>query len=116
MSESFSRSDIEKAFFGSRADCFRVDLPVLTSLLSINITSTGNLDCEALAKKVVNATPASNYITDSVICNSNLASVTTHRAVPTATATAPAHSGGSLGVQRGSMLWIALLGCFLFLL
>jgi hypothetical protein len=89
-------------------------LPVLTSLLSINITSTGSLDCEALAKKVVNATPASNYITDSVICNSNQASVTTHRGVPTATASA--HSGGSLGVQRDSMLWIALFGCIHFLL
>lgn len=61
-----------------------VDLPALNETEQVNITSTGDLDCVALAAKVVNATPIvlpSRWSTnDSVICNSKKASVTTYRA------------------------------------
>ena len=60
--------------------CFySVDFPVLNSVFSVNISSTGNLDCEALAKQVVNATTSTGYFfKDTVICDSNFASVTTY--------------------------------------
>lgn len=56
---------------------------------SINVTTTGNLDCVAFANQIVNSTHyvhnGSSYADemDAVVCNSKTASVTTRRLYPT---------------------------------
>ncbi|KAF8852578.1 hypothetical protein BDZ45DRAFT_678267 [Acephala macrosclerotiorum] len=66
-----------------------IDMPVLNTTWYINVTSTGNLDCNAFVKSVLNAT---NYLNSNdsasladagVICNSKRGSVTTYKTHPT---------------------------------
>lgn len=80
-------------------------MPVLNTAWRINVTSTGNLDCDAFANSVVNTT---NYLNGNdstsladagVFCNSKKGSVTTYKAQPTS------KSGGSrLGARVDLML------------
>ncbi|KFY34547.1 hypothetical protein V494_06681 [Pseudogymnoascus sp. VKM F-4513 (FW-928)] len=81
-----------------------LDFPVLNSSHHINVTTTGDLDCAAFAKRVVNTTvwPLTDgdydHKNSSVVCNSNKASVTIYP-VPEPT---PDESGGS---RSGSGLY-----------
>jgi hypothetical protein len=73
-----------------KADYLSVDLPALNYTLNINITSTGNLDCVALAAKVVNATNPFYTLpyteggagNNSFVCSSRKGNITTYKVVP----------------------------------
>lgn len=85
---------------------------MLNETFKFTINSIGNLDCEALVNQVLNATPYSDN-SKPVVCNSNKASITTVRPAPVYPS---ARSGGSLKVQRDSLLRVILFGSFPFLL
>jgi hypothetical protein len=80
---------------------------VLNTTRTINVTSTGDLDCKAFAESVVNATqiyfPVSSSLNDSVICNSRRAQVTLYNPYPTTASEA----SGKLRI-RGELLLLTL--------
>lgn len=81
----------------------------------INITSTGDLDCEALATKVVNATAAALDLSgyggrDNFICNSKKANVTTFQAIPWPTG--HHNEGNAIGIPWGLIVLVGLAGWF----
>lgn len=86
--------------------------------MNINITSTGNLDCEVLAPKVVNATSLFYRIPEiggagnnSFVCNSKKGNVTTFHAAPTSS------SGGEImGVSWALIALIGMIELFGYIL
>ncbi|CZR58716.1 uncharacterized protein PAC_08608 [Phialocephala subalpina] len=90
-----------------------IDMPVLKTTGLINVTSTENLDCDAFAASVVNAT---NYLfgndstaiaNSGVICNSKKGSVTSYKALPTR------KSGGRrLEMWLDAILLVGIFGWF----
>lgn len=60
-----------------------LDFPTLNYTQdSINVTSTGNLDCDAFAASVVNTTNTAGYTKHFVTCTSKKGSVILHRVLP----------------------------------
>lgn len=85
----------------------RISFPALNNTRSINVTTTGTLNCTEFANQVVNKTmPVYKFSesNDTVICNSKDASVTTRRLTPSATG----KNGG--GRSYGMNLKMAMMG------
>ncbi|RDW57205.1 hypothetical protein BP5796_12655 [Coleophoma crateriformis] len=86
-----------------------IELPALNHTLTVEVFSTGELDCNAFAASVVNATPAYNVAFDlgsntSVICNSKKGNVTAFK--PDSVS-----SSRSSKTVANLLLWSAVVGC-----
>lgn len=82
--------------------------------MAVNITSTGNLDCVALAASVVNTTAyrwrnPETYSNTSMVCNSKMGNVSTWHALPKSSSERLVVASNLLGLTG----FVGFLGLFL---